>query len=249
MIPPELISWNKKPENFVGDIAATIARDAEGWRQIGASFSTIDDPESGEVAVASARVQTAIGRVEFGILDYGDATTYMLVPATDEAKSPLVATVLDSLQQLDLLSSDEVLDERSPYEVQASLEARVTALEHWAGDELSEVRAEPEGMTRASTPGAAYRQFEKQTPGRQESRTRTRTRTGTVKWFSDDKGYGFIKPDDGSKDIFVHHSAILGEGFRSLTEGAKVTYESPESDQPQGSSSNPAHDAEWRERH
>ena len=49
--------------------------------------------------------------------------------------------------------------------------------------------------------------------------------TGTVKWFSDDKGYGFITPDAGSKDLFVHHSAILGEGFKTLAEGAKVSYE------------------------
>ena len=49
--------------------------------------------------------------------------------------------------------------------------------------------------------------------------------TGTVKWFSDDKGFGFITPDDQSKDLFVHHSAIVGEGYRSLAEGAKVTYE------------------------
>jgi cold shock protein len=49
--------------------------------------------------------------------------------------------------------------------------------------------------------------------------------TGTVKWFSDDKGFGFITPEDGSKDLFVHHSAIVGEGFRSLPEGAKVSYE------------------------
>ena len=49
--------------------------------------------------------------------------------------------------------------------------------------------------------------------------------TGTVKWFSDDKGFGFITPDDQSSDLFAHHSAIIGEGYRSLAEGAKVSYE------------------------
>jgi CspA family cold shock protein len=49
--------------------------------------------------------------------------------------------------------------------------------------------------------------------------------TGVVKWFSDDKGFGFITPDDGGKDAFVHFSGIAGDGFRTLAEGAKVEYE------------------------
>ena len=48
---------------------------------------------------------------------------------------------------------------------------------------------------------------------------------GKVKWFNDAKGYGFIAPDDGSKDIFVHHTAIQSEGFRSLAENDAVEYE------------------------
>ena len=54
--------------------------------------------------------------------------------------------------------------------------------------------------------------------------------TGTVKWFSDDKGFGFITPDDGEKDLFVHHTGINGEGYRSLQEGAKVSYDAEEGD-------------------
>ena len=48
---------------------------------------------------------------------------------------------------------------------------------------------------------------------------------GTVKWFNGEKGYGFITPDDGGKDVFVHYSAITGGGYRSLEEGQRVFFE------------------------
>jgi CspA family cold shock protein len=54
--------------------------------------------------------------------------------------------------------------------------------------------------------------------------------TGTVKWFNDSKGYGFISPDGSDEDLFVHHTAISGDGYKSLTEGAKVEFEAAEGD-------------------
>jgi CspA family cold shock protein len=60
------------------------------------------------------------------------------------------------------------------------------------------------------------------TPARSDAAT---TATGTVKWFSDRKGYGFIAPDDAGRDLFVHHRAIVGDGYKSLADGARVSFE------------------------
>ena len=49
--------------------------------------------------------------------------------------------------------------------------------------------------------------------------------TGTVKWFNDSKGYGFIERSDGKEDVFVHYTAVVGEGYRSLTEGSEVEFD------------------------
>ena len=56
------------------------------------------------------------------------------------------------------------------------------------------------------------------------------SKTGKIKWFNDAKGFGFVTPDDGSKDVFVHFSAIQGEGFKSLAEGDKIEFEVQESE-------------------
>jgi CspA family cold shock protein len=73
-----------------------------------------------------------------------------------------------------------------------------------------------------STRGAAF--LLRWSPRKRKAGSRDMAQ-GTVKWFSDEKGYGFITPDEGSEDVFVHHSGIVGNGFKSLDEGAKVSYE------------------------
>ena len=57
--------------------------------------------------------------------------------------------------------------------------------------------------------------------------------SGTVKWFNDDKGFGFVTPDESGKDLFVHHSGIVGDGFKTLAEGAQVSYDEEAGDKGQ----------------
>ncbi len=82
-------------------------------------------------------------------------------------------------------------------------------------------------ITRCNVPQPSDRRLSDGS-GLEGEEKREKVAQGTVKWFNDEKGYGFITPDDDSKDLFIHHSNILGDGFKSLSEGQKVSYEAGE---------------------
>jgi cold shock protein len=79
-----------------------------------------------------------------------------------------------------------------------------------------EAKSAPTVVGRAAYPHSDYTRYKEQDMART---------TGTVKWFNDAKGFGFITPEDGQKDCFVHHSAIQGQGFKSLAEGDRVEFD------------------------
>ena len=80
-------------------------------------------------------------------------------------------------------------------------------------------------MVPAKDPRAVSGSQEAPRQGMQDRKVLQRMPTGTVKWFNDDKGYGFITPDEGGRDLFCHHTGINGQGFKTLQEKAKVSYE------------------------
>src|SRR5215207_10708652 len=93
---------------------------------------------------------------------------------------------------------------------------------------LGNVNVEPPGSTPCSAPAVvafASSGFAVHKPTEVSNMPQ-----GTVKWFNDDKGFGFITPDDQGKDLFVHHSGIAGDGFKSLAEGARVSYDAEAGD-------------------
>src|SRR4029079_9924689 len=92
------------------------------------------------------------------------------------------------------------------------------------------VEAQCRAPARQSSAGARGRCSHAPSTNAARNQWRWRMPTGTVKWFNDEKGFGFVTPDETGKDLFVHHSGIAGDGFKSLAEGAKVSYEAQATD-------------------
>ena len=228
------LKWSKEPNRLEADPAATLAVDRTDWERLGAVFAPHDDGQGELADLAVGNVETSEGPVEIGIVDYGEDTTYLLVPGVDPDRFATTAAVLESLEAIGAVRlQDDLVDLADPVPT-PTLEQRVKILER----RLAEMAA--------SSPHEAVEDVVVVAPSRRRSRKvdivkvdaiivesksgsrgsgKAKGITGTVKWFNDEKGFGFITPDSGDRDLFVHHTSIQGWGYRSLVEGAKVSYE------------------------
>ena len=156
------------------------------------------------------------GPVTEGELDLAAVHEVQLLLAVVEVAARLVA-----LGQHDRVDAELGHPQRAPHFAETRSVAEV--VDGRDGPAVAAGEILPHGGDRTGTlrPSAGG-----EDPGeRKHRRNRLLWPTGTVKWFSDEKGFGFITPDEGSRDLFVHHSSIVADGYRTLAEGAKVSYE------------------------
>jgi CspA family cold shock protein len=216
----------KQPEEFAGDIAATMALGGEYWRDLDAPFASFDDGQGGTAELAAGTVEIPGGTVQFGVLDYGGGVTYLLAPATGAAKEKLADLALQGLAEAGALSLDDVMNEDNPYE-EPSLAERVSVLEQWAGEAMAdaETSAVPVAVdveVPADYPDVAPEYAPVGEPA--EVEPFSVRHIGTIKLLDFGKGYGVISPDGGGKEIFVPVTSVKDKYRQALAEGAKVTF-------------------------
>jgi cold shock CspA family protein len=215
--------WSTTPEQFAGDIGAAVSLDRSAWEQHGANFVKSEEEFGQAVLVAAGTIETSIGETEFGVLDYGAESTYLLAPATGVQNQQLTAVLIEALAKADVLSIGDVLDERSPYAAEESLAQRVAVLEHWAGEVVADATTtavpvaldveipahyspspdEPFYVVHSSH---SRRQFHDM---RYYSTANLERHIGTIKWFDSEKGLGAIEPRDGGKEVVLASDEII----------------------------------------
>lgn len=111
MSAPGSITWHNSSVMFKGDIGVAVQLSANRWTELGASFTSLDDGESGVFGLAGATIETGDGELTFGVLDYGDEITYLLVPVGDERREHLTIETVKALLNLGILAKSEILPE------------------------------------------------------------------------------------------------------------------------------------------
>lgn len=247
------ITWDQQARRLSADPAATIALSRSAWEAAGASFTELDDGQGEMPGLATATIDVSSGPVVIGVLDYGESSTYLLVPGSEPDRFATTAAVLELLESVDVLCIARDLLDLADGTPVLTLEERLVDLERQFVALQQSVSAPRSGAKRVrgddaeagwvmvplkKIPGTIKWYSDDKGFGFIEPRRTDKSRglkllgggkgrgvVGRVKWFDRDKGFGFITPDDGGKDLFVHHTGILGEGSRSLAQGAKVSYE------------------------
>jgi CspA family cold shock protein len=207
------IQWDPEPKLLAADPAASLALDGSSWQRIGAHFRPVDDGNGEEPGLATASVETPIGTVFIAVLDYGAEITYLLVPGVEPDRFAATAAVLEAFEAAGLLSLQTDLLDLAGSESPSTKPSRQPPQ---SADSHIVVRVKvrrPHGVEVAKKRrGLKATTYIKDEPI-----------FGTVKWFREDKRFGFVTPDQGD-DIFVHHVDPSG---RALTQGARVKFDVP----------------------
>ncbi len=224
---PTSIKWDKAAKKLDADPAATVALDRRAWESLGAVFVETDDGNGETPGFATATVQTADGPTRVGVVDYGEKSTYLLVPGSGPERLASTTAVLGILDAAGALSLESDLLALADVKPAKTLDDLIADAKRRFSEELEQLYV----YARTTTKKRAGQSADSDPTGKLvvlEIKPKTSRRTpkaGTVKWFSDDKGFGFITPDDGDKDLFVHHTGITAKSYEALKKGARVTFE------------------------
>ena len=221
------ILWNRYPGDFTGDIGSVLALDARRWRELGAQFTPMPDNEGEEPGLAVGRIESGTEQLTFGVLDYSEEQTFLLVPASGSAKEQLANAVIKALLEAGAIVAADVMDDPSPFAVARALDERISALEQSVGESLAEAKpaAEPVAVdiVVVSTPRSSI-QAEKRKLDLTKIRLLEKDRhLGTVKKFDPQEGKVYIEPADGSKIVFVKKDSLVGKNIK-LSEGTPVEF-------------------------
>lgn len=224
----ELLNWSSDPGEFRGDIGVAVRLDGGQWRDLGARFHERDDGQGESPMLAVGNIQTSEGAVDFGVLDYGEGDTYLLVPATGDEIQKLTAVIAKGLEEAGVLSIDEDLeDEESSYRIEELKEeiiGRLTALEQFAGEVLAKSQFSMVPVATHIIVSGDVNQPEQLPEKTSENLVEAFSvlHTGTLKWLQDEDR-AVISPEDGSDDVLVEVADVNLEAG-DIPEGTKVSY-------------------------